>query len=100
MLSYAVMGNARVFGNLNSRVWLSSFLPQIKPLEESRAIADGGDLLAEGFIYGLGTFLSESSFQFAASWGVYFLQWLAFCRWTSAGSGTIPDESCPALGDF
>lgn len=32
---------------------------QIKPLEEDKAIADGGDLLAEGFIYGLGTFLSE-----------------------------------------
>lgn len=34
---------------------------QIKPLEEDKAIADGGDLLAEGFIYGLGTFLSEPS---------------------------------------
>ncbi|CAM9522704.1 unnamed protein product [Ectocarpus fasciculatus] len=30
---------------------------KIKPLEEDKAIADGGDLLAEGFIYGLGTFL-------------------------------------------
>ncbi|CAM9247536.1 unnamed protein product [Ectocarpus sp. 6 AP-2014] len=30
---------------------------KIKPLEENRAIADGGDLLAEGFIYGLGTSL-------------------------------------------
>lgn len=34
---------------------------QVKPLEEDKAIADGGDLLAEGFIYGLGTFLSEST---------------------------------------
>lgn len=34
---------------------------QIKPLEEDKAIADGGDLLAEGFVYGLGTFLSEST---------------------------------------
>lgn len=33
---------------------------KIKPLEEDKAIADGGDLLAEGFVYGLGTFLSES----------------------------------------
>jgi len=32
---------------------------QIKPLDEDKAIADGGDLLAEGFIYALGAFLSK-----------------------------------------
>ncbi len=36
------------------------FFIQIKPLDEDKAIADGGDLLAEGFIYGLGAFLSKS----------------------------------------
>ncbi|CAB1113959.1 unnamed protein product [Ectocarpus sp. CCAP 1310/34] len=30
---------------------------KIKPLEEDKAIADGGNMLAEGFIYGLGTSL-------------------------------------------
>ena len=47
---------ARAFVKSNG-VYICFF--QIKPLEEDKAIADGGDLLAEGFIYGLGTFLSE-----------------------------------------
>ena len=34
---------------------------QIKPLDEGKAIADGGDLLAEGFIYALGAGLRKSS---------------------------------------
>ena len=32
---------------------------QIKPLEEDKAVAAGGNLLAEGFVYSLGASLSE-----------------------------------------
>ncbi|CAM9144646.1 unnamed protein product [Ectocarpus sp. 12 AP-2014] len=39
---------------------------KIKPLEEDKAIADGGDLLAEGFIYGLGTFLMVFEYMSSA----------------------------------
>lgn len=37
---------------------------QIKPLEEDKSIIAGGDILAEGLIYGLGTFLSEFANDF------------------------------------
>ncbi|CAM9803819.1 unnamed protein product [Ectocarpus sp. 8 AP-2014] len=40
---------------------------KIKPLEENRAIADGGDLLAEGFIYGLGTSLMVFEYMSSAN---------------------------------
>ncbi|CAM9440502.1 unnamed protein product [Scytosiphon promiscuus] len=39
---------------------------KIKPLEEDKAIADGGDLLAEGFIYGLGAFLMVFEYMSSA----------------------------------
>lgn len=51
------------YGDLNNVVSLecrvSGITLQVKPLEEDKAVAAGGNLLAEGFVYSLGASLSE-----------------------------------------